>query len=89
MLALFGCGKRELRGKSAASSDGKTYLVVDDNNGGACGSIMIDDRVWPQSIHLPGEIEPGVHKIACGDSGNSIEFEIKPGTTFHFDYWGP
>jgi hypothetical protein len=83
-----GCAKRELRGKSVRSADGKTYLVIEDNNGGQCGAIQVDGREWPHPIRLAGEIEPGVHKISCGDAG-AIEFSVKSGTTFRFDYWGP
>jgi hypothetical protein len=82
---LDGC-KGELRGKSERSVDAKTYLVVDDDNGGGCGPILVDGRNWPHPIHSPGPIEPGVHKIECG---GAIEFEIRQGTTFHFNYWGP
>jgi hypothetical protein len=87
-IAIVGCAKRDLRGKSVQSADGKTYLVVDDANGGNCGAIQIDGREWPHAIHSAGEIEPGIHKISCGDSG-AIEFAVERATTFHFDYWGP
>jgi hypothetical protein len=89
VVTFGGCSKGDLRGKSVRSPDAKTYLVVDHDNGGACGSIMIDGREWPHAIHSAGEIAPGLHKIACGDPNYFIEFEVKPGTTFHFDYWGP
>ncbi len=85
---LINCGGAELRGKSVPSPDGKTYLVVDDNNGGSCGPIQVDGRAWPFPLHTPGPIEPGVHKIQCGTSGGA-EFEIKAAHTFHFNYWGP
>jgi len=89
LVAFAGCAKRDLRGKSAPSPDGKTYLVVHNNNGGACGSIMVDGRERPPAIHSAGQIESGIHKIACGDPNHLIEFEVKTGATFHFDYWGP
>ena len=92
LLTTFaGCENRDLRGKWVRSSDGKTYLVVDHDNGGACGPMIVDGREWPHAIHSPGQIEAGIHKISCGDLGPNyfIEFEIKPGTTFYFDYWGP
>jgi hypothetical protein len=31
-----------LRGTVSPSSDGKTYLAIDDDNGGACGDLIID-----------------------------------------------
>jgi hypothetical protein len=84
-----GCSSGDLRGKAIKSADGATYLVVDDDNGGGCGPILVDGEVWPAAIHEPGPIEPGVHTIDCGPGGSGIEFEIFAGTTFHFDYWGP
>jgi hypothetical protein len=84
-VILMGCGNRDLRGRAVPSPDGKTYLVVDDN-GGACGSILVDGKRWPYPIHVAGPIAPGLHVIKCG---GEIGFEIKKGTTFHFDYWGP
>jgi hypothetical protein len=78
----------DLRGKSVMSPDKKTYLIVDDDNGGKCGPIMVDGLVWPHSIHNPGPIQPGIHKIKCGE-GSAIEFEIKRSHTFYFNYWGP
>jgi hypothetical protein len=92
LVLLFGvtaCGKRDLRGRSVRSSDGKTYLVVDDNNGGVCGGILVDRRAWPHPLHVAGELSPGVHQIACGNPDYFIEFAIEAGTTFQFDYWGP
>ncbi len=77
---------RELRGKWATSPDGKTYLVVDDENGGKCGPIKVDGRLWTAPLHAPSAITPGVHEISCG---SSAEFEIREGTTFRFNYWGP
>ncbi len=77
-----------LRGHSLPSADGRTYLVVDDNNGGECGPILVDGEDWPAKLHEAGLIAPGVHAISCGDQAG-ISFEIQPGTTFHFDYWGP
>ena len=85
---IAGCAKRKLRGKSVHSSDGKTYLVIDDDNSGVCGPIEIDNLEWVYPVHKAGEIKPGVHHISCGHATN-IEFEIEAGSTFHFDYWGP
>jgi hypothetical protein len=90
VVATFtGCGEHELRGKSVRSVDGKTYLAVDDNSGGACSPILVDRKEWPYALRAPGPIEPGVHQIACGDPDHYISFEIKEETTFHFSYWGP
>jgi len=87
-ILAVGCGDGELRGKSTPSQDGKTYLVVVDDNGGKCGGLFVDDQEWKFAINKPGEITPGPHSIRCGPDG-AIEFEVKAGTTFHFDYWGP
>lgn len=78
--------KSELRGYTVPSPDGKTYLVVDDNNGGGCGPILLDGKKWDYALHSPGPVKPGLRKIECG---GEIQFEIKEGVTFHFDYWGP
>ena len=85
LVTAVGC-QRDLRGYDEPSRDGKTYLVVDDDNGGECGPILVDGKEWSHPVHSPGLIEPGDHKIECG---GEIAFQIKPNTTFHFDYWGP
>ena len=87
-LLASACGERELRGTSTPSKDGRTYLVVVDDNGGKCGPLFVDGQEWKFAINEPGEITPGVHEIRCGSSGDT-QFEVKAGTTFHFDYWGP
>jgi hypothetical protein len=86
VVGVIGCQDRELRGYSDRSPDGRTYLVVDDDNGGGCGPILLDGKPWPHAIHSAGPVEPGRHVIACG---GDISFSIEPGTTYHFDYWGP
>jgi hypothetical protein len=83
------CGHRDLRGQALPSLDGKTYLVIDDDNGGGCLPIKIDGKDWPYKIHEIGPIEPGVHYISCGEDDSGIGFEISKSTIFHFDYWGP
>jgi hypothetical protein len=83
---LVSCSNGNLRGREVDSLDGKTYLVIEDDNGGQCGPILIDGQVWEYPINKIGKIKPGIHTIECG---GEIEFEIKEGTTFHFDYWGP
>lgn len=68
------------------SEDGNTYLSIVDDNGGKCGPIKIDGKVWPYRIDQAGPIAPGIHTIECG---SKIEFEIPPRVVFKFDYWGP
>ncbi|HVN22071.1 MAG TPA: hypothetical protein VMU05_25010 [Dongiaceae bacterium] len=86
LLVLVACSSRELRGTSTPSNDGKTYLVVADDNGGHCGPIKVDGRTWPHPVGEPGQIEPGDHTIECG---GEIGFRIRPGVVFRFNYWGP
>jgi hypothetical protein len=88
LLVFSGCTDRELRGTVVPSGDGRTWLVVDADNGARCGSIRLDGQIWPHRIHEAGPIQPGVHEIACGD-GAPLEFEVPPRATFHFDYRGP
>jgi hypothetical protein len=88
LLLTSACTQRELRGKSLASADGRTYLIVADDNGGRCGSIKVDGADWAVPIGTPGALEPGTHEISCGD-GAVTRFDVRSGTTFHFDYWGP
>lgn len=85
---------RDLRGHWSPSPDGKTYMVIDDDNGGNCGPIMIDDRRWEHPVHRAGPITPGSHTISCGPTmrpkyNNGIDFRVQVGVTYHFDYWGP
>jgi hypothetical protein len=80
------CTHSGLRGSSAPSQDGYTYLAVMDDNGGKCGPIKVDGKVWPYSIGRPGRVEPGIHTIECG---GSIQIETPKGVLFKFDYWGP
>lgn len=86
LICLTGCSDRPLRGSVEKSVDGRTYLVVADDNGGACGPIKLDGRIWPHRISEPGLVSPGRHKIECG---SDAAFDIPTGTTFRFDYWGP
>lgn len=84
---LVACSN-ELRGKVEKSSDGKTYLAIVDNNGGGCGAIYVDGKVWPHPIGKAAPIEPGSHTIACPKDAK-IEFNIQSGVVFKFSYWGP
>ena len=85
-ILLSACDDGELRGRTTDSKDGKTYLIVADDNGGQCGPILVDGKVWPHALDAPGAVSPGDHRIACG---SEIEFRIDSGKTFRFDYWGP
>ena len=87
LVFTVSCSDGELRGNSVTSPDGKTYLVVDEV-WGSCDTIWVDGQKWPAVTHAPHPISPGPHVISCG-KGGEIEFEIRAGTTFHFDYWGP
>jgi hypothetical protein len=88
LVSCLACnhGHSELRGSIAPSQDGKTYLAVMDDNGGHCGPIKVDGKIWPYSIGQAGRIEPGRHTIECG---GDIQFDIREGVLFKFDYWGP
>ena len=85
-MAFIGCNDGHLRGSVEKSPDGKTYLAVVDENGGQCGPLMVDGKIWPHKINEPGPIEPGDHTIECG---GKISFTIPSGVVFKFDYWGP
>lgn len=85
LLALYGCNTRHLRGFYKDSSDGNTYLVLVHDNGGACGPIRVDGKVWPYELGQKGLISAGVHTIECG---GGLSFEIPEKVIFYFDYWG-
>ena len=90
-LTLADCGGShyELRGSFKPSKDGQTYLAIDDDNGGHCGPIKVDEAVWPHPIGQSGHIVPGIHSIKCGDFFTpGIGFEIKRGVGYRFNYWG-
>lgn len=86
MSLLSGCGDGYLRGAVKQSSDGNTYFSVIDDNGGQCGPIYLDGKVWDHNIGELAPISPGIHTIECG---GKIEFEVPEGVIFKFDYWGP
>jgi hypothetical protein len=74
----------DLRGWWKSSNDGKTYLVIDDPDGGAPTSrFVLDGRPWPHAFGERGEIVAGCHDL------DEIEFCVKQGVEYHFDYWGP
>ena len=85
-VSITACDDGHLRGNVSPSSDGKTYLAVDDDNGGHCGPIIVDGKIWKHKIGEAGPISPGRHKIECG---GWINFDIPSGVVFRFDYWGP
>jgi hypothetical protein len=76
----------ELRGRHKPSPDGKTYLVIEDNNGGKCGPLLVDKKVWLNGLNVKGEVVAGQHSIECG---SWMGVTIQEGTTYYFDYWGP
>lgn len=76
----------ELRGRYKASLDGKTYLVIEDNNGGGCGPLYVNKKIWSHKLNKKGEVISGTNSIECGTKMSII---IKEGTTYYFDYWGP
>ncbi len=81
---FYACHNNDLRGWWKKSDDGKTYLVVDDADGGSVNAqFMLDGRPWPHPVGERGEIEPGCHDL------DKIGFCVTQGTEYHFDYWGP
>lgn len=76
----------ELRGRYKPSPDGKTYLVVEDDNGGQCGPLLLDNTPWAYELNRKGAVSPGDHRIDCGAG---IMFTVPEGATYYFDYWGP
>jgi hypothetical protein len=84
-LSLASCDS-DLRGNTAKSEDGRTYLVVADDNGGACGPLLVDGAPWKHPIGQRGEVAPGSHTIECG---SAMAFQVDRGTVYTFDYWGP
>lgn len=81
-----GCEDRPLRGSVRPSPDGQTFLIVADDNGGACDRVLVDGKPWPHPVGEAGPIAPGPHSIACP---GRVDFVIEAGTIFTFDYWGP
>jgi hypothetical protein len=85
-LAVISCTAHDLRGSSTPSPDGRTYLVIADDNGGQCGPLTVDGAPWPHAVGVPGAIEPGDHLVACG---SEVAVRVDSGRTFRLDYWGP
>lgn len=93
LLFFSSCNtQKDLRGKYKNSKDNKTYLVIEDNNGGDCGNIYIDGELWIYPLGHKGPIDAGRHSIICSEAPETeglIYFEIIKGTTYRFNYWGP
>jgi hypothetical protein len=70
----------------AESEDGKTYLIVADDNDEVCAAIRVDGMPWLHPIGQANLINPGAHSITCG---GEIEFHIPGGTVYTFDNWTP
>src|SRR4051812_23143518 len=85
-LACISCKQGDLRGTFEKSMDGFTYLVVADDNGGHCGPIWVDGRVWQHKIGEAARIQSGVHRIRCC---GELAFRIPEGDVYKFSYWGP
>jgi hypothetical protein len=88
VLSFFctACDESDLRGSFAASKDGRIYLAFIDDNGGYCGPMKVDEKVWPHPIGEAGPINPGRHTIECG---GEIGLDIRPRVVYKFKYWGP
>lgn len=90
-LAVLHCDRpqRTLRGWYEPSRDGATFLVVDEAAQGC--ALMVDGRTWGRGLHAAGRVTPGEHALMCGpwDAGATYPFEVRSGSVFHFDYWGP
>ena len=85
-LSLNACESSEhLRGNVSSSEDGRTYLSVMDNNGGAC-PLYLNGKEWSYALGERVLVEAGTHVLkACSE----IEFDIPEGVVFEFNYWGP
>jgi hypothetical protein len=86
-LYFYAFHNTDLRGWWRSSHDGKTYLVIEDTDGGSANNpCTLDGRPWPYAVGELAEIEPGCHELACPAK---VSFCVKPGVEYHFDYWGP
>ena len=81
-LGGAGCkGEYSLRGRAFPSSDGKTYLVIEEKESADC-ALVVDGKLWPYDVHKPGLVSPGVHGVSCG---GPVGFMVSTGTVF--DFW--
>ena len=86
VIAIRARFREPLRGDTEPSPDGKTYLAVMNRND--CGTLRVDGQPWPFEEGVRHAIAPGVHRIAC-DADAGVEFTVREGEIFNFDYWGP
>jgi len=87
-IAIFAkCTREVVRGDGEPSVDGGTYLAIMDRNG--CTDLKVDGTDWPWEEGVAKPIAPGTHRIACAGESSRVEFTIKKGEKFNFDYWGP
>jgi len=86
VFASVGCQSGDIRGSSKPSSDGKTYLIVADDNGGYC-PLKLDGKLWAHAKGEAGRIESGQHTLSSCDS--DMIFDVPDGYTYTFNYWGP
>jgi hypothetical protein len=61
MIVCISCNHKPLRGSMEPSQNGGTYLAVIDDNGGHCGPIKVDGKVWPHPTGQAGRLEAGTH----------------------------
>jgi hypothetical protein len=85
-IMVTSCHETPLRGDSEQSPDGKTYLAIMDRNN--CSQLQVDGKDWPWDEGIRRPISAGVHQISCAGE-SSIQFTVREGETFNFDYWGP
>jgi hypothetical protein len=67
---LMARSKRELRGHSAVSEDGQTYLVVAEAPG--CATLLVDGKRWPHKFGARGIVRRGVRRIACPNDSSAL-----------------
>jgi len=86
LVGCAACTGSDLRGSISPSPDATTYLNVADANGGKCGPLTVDGKIWPHPIGQLGAIQPGSHTLKCG---TELSITIPARTVFTFNYWGP
>jgi hypothetical protein len=76
----------DLRGHWKTSRDGETYLVFIDDTDDRC-PLVVDGMRWTYAKGVAGRVSSGDHQVSL--CGSEIGFNIKAGTVYTFDYWGP
>lgn len=79
---VFTGRNRNLRGWWKQSNDGRTYLVIEDDEGGDGDNgrqCFLDGKPWPHKVGERGEIQPGGHEIGCLAK---VGFTVEAGTEF-------